>query len=127
PVHAEECRSKARASNGSSEINWLVLTDRDLSLRESENCTSRTVIPMSDIVKLERTDIKPYCLVLETKQGKKYLLEFENDDEPYGWQDAICHRSMGVSSPWNFVHRQHVWVQPATGTYEVSPAHIDQT
>ncbi|KAJ7726281.1 hypothetical protein DFH07DRAFT_244609 [Mycena maculata] len=98
--------------------------DRDLALQEFERAT-RTIIPMEDIAKHERTEVNSYCLMLKTKKRKKYLLMFKNDDDLYEWQDAICYRSMGVSNPWNLVHDVvHVGVEPAPNVESRRP-HID--
>lgn len=76
---------------------------------------------MRDISNIERTDMKPYCLLLETKD-KRYYLSLKNDEELYGWQDDVYSRSplMGVSNPTNFVHKVHVGFDPVTGAFTVS-------
>ncbi|KAJ7112921.1 hypothetical protein C8R44DRAFT_631423 [Mycena epipterygia] len=88
-----------------------------------QNKAPRVVIPLSEILKLERSDIKPYCLILETKDGRRYLLTFRNDSELYDWQDQISRREdMGVSSPRNFKHIVHVGVDHRNQTYTGLPA-----
>lgn len=70
---------------------------------------------------MERTDLKPYCLLLETKD-KRYHLQLKSDEELYGWQDDVYSRSplMGVSNPTNFVHKIHVGFDPVSGAFTVS-------
>ena len=78
------------------------------------------IINLRDITNVERTDLKPYCLLLETKE-KRLHLSLKNDEELYGWQDDIYSRSplMGVSNPTNFVHQVHVGFDPVTGAFTV--------
>lgn len=75
---------------------------------------------LRDISSIERTDLKPYCLLLETKE-KRFFLSLKNDEELYGWQDDIYSRSplMGVSNPTNFVHKIHVGFDPNSGAFTV--------
>lgn len=78
------------------------------------------LISLSDIANIERTDLKPYCLLLETKD-KRWFLSLKNDEELYGWQDDIYSRSpmAGVSNPTNFVHKVHVGFDPVSGAFTV--------
>ncbi|KAJ7487259.1 hypothetical protein B0H11DRAFT_2278830 [Mycena galericulata] len=115
PVHVEEYGSHSR--NWYFSTDWLVLTDNNLSMHGSAGQAPRTIISISDIAKLERTEVKSHGLILETTQGKKYLLTFKNDDDLYGWQDTIYLRSAGGSNPWNFKHNVHVAVDPLNGNY----------
>lgn len=79
------------------------------------------MIYLVDITAIERTDLKPYCLQLDTKE-KRFYLSLKNDEEVYGWQDDIYNRSplMGVSNPTNFVHKIHVGFDPVSGAFTVS-------
>lgn len=76
---------------------------------------------MSDVTNVDRTDLKPYCLLLETKDRRMHLA-LKSDDEVYGWKDDIYARSplMGFSNPVNFVHKIHVGFDPTTGNFTVS-------
>ena len=70
--------------------------------------------------------MKPYCLLLETKD-KRYYLSLKGDEELYGWQDDIYSRSplSGVSNPTNFVHKVHVGFDPVSGAFTVRhPPHL---
>lgn len=71
---------------------------------------------------MTRTDLKPYCIEIETKE-KTYYLQLKNDEELYGWMDDIYSRSplMGVSSPTNFVHQVHVGFDPISGAFTGLP------
>ncbi|KAH9887055.1 kinase-like domain-containing protein [Cubamyces lactineus] len=83
---------------------------------------SQTLINLSDIANIERTDLKPYCLLLETKDKRIYF-SLKSDEELYGWQDDIYSRSplMGVSNPTNFVHKVHVGFDPVSGAFTGLP------
>ncbi|KAI0651363.1 kinase-like domain-containing protein [Trametes meyenii] len=79
-------------------------------------------INLSDIANIERTDAKPYCLLLETKD-RRMMFSLKSDEELYGWQDDIYSRSplMGVSNPTNFVHKVHVGFDPVSGAFTGLP------
>ncbi|KAJ7112920.1 hypothetical protein C8R44DRAFT_984799 [Mycena epipterygia] len=112
-VGVKECGLHPR--NWFHKVKWLALTETQLTLYPSENKALRSCIPLCDVAKVERTDIIPYGLALQTKDGKRYLLAFENDGDLYGWQDDISQRSMGVSLPWNFEHQTHASLDPLNG------------
>ncbi|KAF9814629.1 hypothetical protein IEO21_04992 [Rhodonia placenta] len=102
---------------------WLVLKEQTLSIHKSESSAqSQSVVHLSDIANIERTDLKPYCLLLETKD-KRMFFSLKNDEELYGWQDDIYSRSplMGVSNPTNFVHKVHVGFDPVSGAFTGLP------
>ncbi|KAJ7233217.1 P21-Rho-binding domain-containing protein [Mycena rebaudengoi] len=103
---------------------WLTLDDAALSLHKSENSPQQSVILLCDIAKFERTELKPYCLLLETQDGKRYFLSLKNDEELYGWQDDVYSRSplMAITSnPTNFVHNVHVAFDPVSGAFTGMP------
>ncbi|KAJ8474661.1 hypothetical protein ONZ51_g7066 [Trametes cubensis] len=102
---------------------WLVLKEYTLSIHKNETSSqSQTLINLSDIANIERTDLKPYCLLLETKDKRLYF-SLKSDEELYGWQDDIYSRSplMGVSNPTNFVHKVHVGFDPVSGAFTGLP------
>ncbi|KAF9643040.1 Pkinase-domain-containing protein [Thelephora ganbajun] len=101
---------------------WLVLKEQTLSIHKSETSSPSGIISLRDITNIERIDLKPYCLLLETKD-KRFHLSLKNDEELYGWQDDIYSRSplMGVSNPTNFVHQVHVGFDPITGAFTGMP------
>ncbi|KAJ7216189.1 kinase-like domain-containing protein [Mycena haematopus] len=104
-------------------VKWLVLKEMTLTLHKSEGSPQQSVILLRDIASIERTDLKPYCLLLETQDRKRYFLSLKNDEELYGWQDDIYSRSplMGVSNPTNFVHKVHVGFDPVSGAFTGMP------
>ncbi|KAJ7655843.1 hypothetical protein DFH06DRAFT_1201013 [Mycena polygramma] len=108
PVRVNEIRSPMTL-RGWTSMNWLVLTDKELTLHVSSNKAPRAVIPMCDIRSLERSELQPHALILET-EGKKYMLRFKNDNDLYGWKDAISYHTTGVSEPdpRSFCHNVHV-------------------
>ncbi|KAF7976569.1 hypothetical protein HWV62_6241 [Athelia sp. TMB] len=129
---------------------WLVLREQTLAIHKSEvrarhtptlsdfivelTMTSETKLPfpqtapqqsvilLRDISNIERTDLKPYCLLLETKD-KRYYFALRSDEEVYNWQDDVYSRSplMGVSNPTNFAHNVHVGFDPVTGAFTGMP------
>ena len=96
------------------------LGHRQLNFRPFQTGSASGTINLRDITNIERIDLKPYCLLLETKD-KRFHLSLKNDEELYGWQDDIYSRSplMGVSNPTNFVHQVHVGFDPVTGAFTV--------
>ncbi|KAF8891037.1 Pkinase-domain-containing protein [Infundibulicybe gibba] len=103
-------------------LKWLVLKEHTLSIHKSESAPQQSVILLREITNIERTDTKPYCLLLETKD-KRYFLSLKNDEELYGWQDDVYSRSslMGVSHPTDFVHKVHVGFDPVSGAFTGMP------
>ncbi|KAL0564760.1 hypothetical protein V5O48_017279 [Marasmius crinis-equi] len=101
---------------------WLVLKELQLSIHKAESSPQQGVVMLKDITNVERTDLKPYCLLLETKD-KRYYFSLKSDEELYGWQDDIYSRSplMGVSNPTNFVHKVHVGFDPVSGAFTGMP------
>jgi hypothetical protein len=122
-IHKNEVR------NFYSVLRWVsipcsvsVFTMTGISIADPPCQTSvaSTLIYLRDIANVERTDLKPYCLLLETKE-KRYYLALKSDEELYGWQDDVYSRSplMGVSNPTNFVHKVHVGFDPVSGAFTV--------
>jgi protein-serine/threonine kinase len=101
---------------------WLVLKEQTLSVHKNEAAAPQSIIQLRDLANIERTDLKPYCLLLETKE-KRYYLSLKGDEELYGWQDDIYSRSplSGVSNPTNFVHKVHVGFDPVSGAFTGMP------
>jgi len=97
---------------------WLVLEEQTLKIYKNESSPLQSVIKLCDIVGVERTDLKPHCLLVETK-NKKIWLAFDNDEDLYGWQEDLYSRnsSQRISLPFNFVHKVHVGFDPSTGAF----------
>ncbi|KAJ7058087.1 STE/STE20/PAKA protein kinase [Mycena amicta] len=104
-------------------VKWLMLKELTLTLHKSESSAQQSVILLRDITSIERTDLKPYCLLLETQDRKRYYFSLKSDEELYGWQDDIYSRSplMGFSNPTNFVHKVHVGFDPVSGAFTGMP------
>ncbi|KAJ6476146.1 kinase-like domain-containing protein [Mycena sanguinolenta] len=111
---------------------WLVLEDDHfLVLRKSQFSPSPpSRIDLRMLTKIERTDLKPYCLLLETAppMRKRYFLSFTCDEELYDWQDEIYARSSEkrMGAPVNFVHKVHVAHNAATNTFTGLPEQWEQ-
>ena len=43
---------------------------------------------LKELEKVERTDLKPYCIELVTRD-KSYYISMKNDEELYSWMDEI--------------------------------------
>ncbi|OCF59115.1 STE/STE20/PAKA protein kinase [Kwoniella mangroviensis CBS 10435] len=102
---------------------WLVLGGTDLSIFKNEQSSSPVfILPLSDVQDVQRVDMKPFCIELETKDKLLYFA-FRSDDEVYAWMDDIYNRSplMGVSGPTNFVHQVHVGFDPISGGFTGLP------
>ncbi|TFK50606.1 Pkinase-domain-containing protein [Heliocybe sulcata] len=101
---------------------WLVLKEQTLSIHKNESMPQQSVINLRDIANIERIDLKPYCLLLQTTD-KRYYFALKSDEELYSWQDEIYSRSplMGVSNPTNFVHKVHVGFDPISGAFTGMP------
>lgn len=80
------------------------------------------LIFLKEITNVTRTDLKPYCIEIETKE-RTFYLQLKSDEELYGWMDDVYSRSplMGVSSPTNFVHQVHVGFDPVSGAFTGLP------
>ena len=80
-----------------------------------------TIVLLRDVTNISRTDLKPYCIEVETKD-KKFYMQLKSDEELYGWMDDMYHRSpLGASSPTNFVHQVHVGFDPVSGSFTGLP------
>ncbi|KAJ7140331.1 hypothetical protein C8R43DRAFT_1018434 [Mycena crocata] len=112
---------------GSRKVKWLSLDEKQLALYPSRVKEAlRSYILLRDVSKLERSELAPCGLTLETKDNKSYLLSFDNDSDLYAWQDDISLRSMGVSRPYNFVHEAHATFDPEKGGITGLPDGWDQ-
>ncbi|ORX90623.1 Pkinase-domain-containing protein [Basidiobolus meristosporus CBS 931.73] len=97
---------------------WVLLREMTLTFHRNETSPQPVaLIFLKEISGVNRTDLKPYCFEIITKD-RTYFLSCKSDEELYSWMDAIYQRSplMGVSNPTNFQHRIHVDFDPNTGT-----------
>ncbi|PWZ01504.1 putative Cla4-p21-activated kinase [Testicularia cyperi] len=102
---------------------WLALREQTLTFHKNETTYQAVALVfLKDISNVSRTDLKPYCIEVETKD-KTFYLQLKSDEELYGWMDDIYSRSplMGVSSPTNFVHQVHVGFDPVSGAFTGLP------
>ncbi|KAG9012963.1 Protein kinase [Tulasnella sp. 427] len=103
---------------------WMVLREEVLTFYKNETSSSHAMpqVMLRDVSNVERTDLKPYCLLLETRDRRIHLA-FKSDEELYAWQDDVYCRSplMGVSNPTNFVHKIHVGFDPISGAFTGLP------
>lgn len=74
---------------------------------------------LEEIKNVQRAELKPYCMELETKE-KTYYFSFGSDAELYSWMEELYPQSK-VSIPTNFVHQVHVGFDPATGAFTGLP------
>ncbi|ORZ21327.1 kinase-like domain-containing protein [Absidia repens] len=101
---------------------FLRLHDQGLEFHRNEqgnNCVA--LVFLDTIQAVTRTDLKPYCFELVTKD-KTYYISCKSDDELYSWMDEIYNKSsVGASGPTNFVHEVHVGFDPITGAFTGLP------
>ncbi|EIM84294.1 Pkinase-domain-containing protein [Stereum hirsutum FP-91666 SS1] len=104
---------------------YLILREQTLAVHKNEASSAQTTIQLSDISNIERTDLKPYCLLLETSSpNRRFYFALKGDEELYGWQDDIYSRSPlsgSLSAPTNFVHKVHVGFDPVSGAFTGMP------
>jgi len=101
---------------------FCILRDQTLTFHRNEQ-TGQCValIFLKEINSVTRTDLKPYCFEVVTKD-KTYYISCKNDEEVYSWMDEIYNRSsLGTSGPTNFVHEVHVGFDPITGAFTGLP------
>lgn len=64
---------------------WLALREQTLTFHKNETTyQAAALIFLKDITNVTRTDLKPYCVEIETKD-KTYYLQLKSDEELYGW------------------------------------------
>ncbi|TFK38767.1 hypothetical protein BDQ12DRAFT_723110 [Crucibulum laeve] len=111
---------------------WITLTSQALAIHRSQSSGIETQIPLSGVTAVERVDVrKPYCLLVVTQDGGKYLFSFNSDSELYAWHDAIyqrhCSSGRQIGAPTNFVHNVHVGVDGSTGDFTGLPSGWERT
>ncbi|KAJ3319669.1 Protein kinase [Boothiomyces sp. JEL0866] len=101
---------------------WLVLRENTLTFHKSDTSTQAVALLfLREIEKVERTDLKPYCIEI-TSRDKTYYISLKSDEELYSWQDEIYLRSpLGISTPTNFSHNVHVGFDPNSGIFTGLP------
>ncbi|CAO3617913.1 unnamed protein product [Cunninghamella blakesleeana] len=101
---------------------YFILRDQALTLhRNNQTNQCVAVILLRDITQVNRTDLKPYCFEIATKD-KSYYVSCKSDKDLYSWMDEIYNRSpVGASGPTNFVHEVHVGFDPISGAFTGLP------
>ena len=103
---------------------WLVLGPKTLTISKSKGAKSSSItLNLRDIAAIERSERRPFCLVVQLKSGKRYFLSFEGDSQLYSWQEAMYSRSplAGISGPTGFVHNMHMGIDSRTGEFTGIP------
>ncbi|PVU98593.1 hypothetical protein BB559_001422 [Furculomyces boomerangus] len=99
---------------------WAVLRRETLTFHKNNG--TRQVLLMiflKDVTRVSRTDLKTYCIEINTKD-RDFYIQCRSDDDLYSWLDSIyenCPLLSDVSSPTNFHHRVHVDFDPNSGMF----------
>ncbi|KAI8343625.1 kinase-like domain-containing protein [Chlamydoabsidia padenii] len=101
---------------------YFILRDQALTLHRNEQTNQCVaVILLRDITHVTRTDLKPYCFEIGSKE-KTFYVACKSDQDLYSWMDEIYNRSpVGASGPTNFVHEVHVGFDPISGAFSGLP------
>ncbi|ORX50534.1 Pkinase-domain-containing protein [Hesseltinella vesiculosa] len=101
---------------------YFILRDQALTLHKNEQSSQCVAaILLRDVTQVTRTDLKPYCFEIATKD-KTFYVSCKSDQELYTWMDEIYNRSsVGASGPTNFVHEVHVGFDAVTGAFTGLP------
>ncbi|KAL7748551.1 Protein kinase [Sorochytrium milnesiophthora] len=103
---------------------FLMLREQTLTFYKSESTPqSLNVVYLSEVSSVERTDIKPCCLELKTRDKRSILIACKTDSELYEWIEEIYSRSTltGVSNPTDFKHQVHVGFDQNSGLFTGLP------
>ncbi|KIR60343.1 STE/STE20/PAKA protein kinase [Cryptococcus bacillisporus CA1873] len=103
---------------------WLVLRGSEFCIYKNENSPSPIyAFPLENVQDVQRVDLKPFCIEIETGDRLIYIA-MRTDDDVYGWMEDIYSRSprLGVSQPTNFVHQVHVGFDSKSGGFTGLPA-----
>lgn len=102
---------------------FLCLRELTLSFHRNEQTSlAYAIVFLKEVTSVNRTDHKPYCFELETRD-KTYFIMCKNDEDLYSWMDAIYSKApeMGVSRPTGFEHHIHVDFDPTSGMFSGLP------
>ncbi|PWA03610.1 hypothetical protein BB558_000274 [Smittium angustum] len=99
---------------------WAVLRRETLTFHKNNNNNQvLLMIFLKDVTRVSRTDLKTYCIEVNTKD-RDFYIQCRSDDDLYSWLDSIyenCPLLSDVSSPTNFHHRVHVDFDPNSGMF----------
>ncbi|ORZ41315.1 kinase-like domain-containing protein [Catenaria anguillulae PL171] len=95
---------------------WVVLREQTLALHRSEGSSAVTLLFLTSITSVSRSESKPFCFEVVTPE-RTLLLSCRSDDELYSWMEEIYARSTrtAVSGPTNFKHTMHVGFDSNSG------------
>ncbi|KAI8616288.1 kinase-like domain-containing protein [Chytriomyces sp. MP71] len=102
---------------------WLKLRQETLTVHKNETSTAASgIIFLNEVSRVQRTDLKPYCLEIVTKD-RSHFLSLRSDEELYAWMDEVYQRSplINISNPTNFVHQVHVGFDLSSGSFTGLP------
>ncbi|KAJ3410338.1 Protein kinase [Chytridiales sp. JEL 0842] len=102
---------------------WMLLREQTLTFHKNENTYQAAhLIFLKEIEAVNRTDSKPYCFEIVTKD-KTFYVSCSSDEELYSWMDEIYRRSpiMNISNPTDFRHHVHIGFDPLTGQFTGLP------
>ena len=68
---------------------WIILTEHYLTIHKNQQSKNALAsIPLKSLTGAERTNLKPFCILLELG-NKKYFLYLQSDNEAFLWLDLI--------------------------------------
>ncbi|KAL1921363.1 uncharacterized protein VTP21DRAFT_11079 [Calcarisporiella thermophila] len=110
-----------------NEVNFILITmgllyilNRLFNVQQTGQ--PMTTLNLSDVVNVTRSELKPYCFEVSTRDKKTFYFACKNDEELYSWMDEVYRLSpLGASGPTNFVHQVHVGYDPLKGTFTGLP------
>ncbi|KAL2912784.1 Protein kinase, partial [Polyrhizophydium stewartii] len=102
---------------------WMQLRDQMVTIHKNENSyQALLIIFLKDVEGVQRSDIKPFCFEIVTKE-RTYFVACDSDSDLYSWMEDIYSRSpqIGISNPTNFTHHVHVGFDAQTGAFQGLP------
>ena len=103
---------------------YLILRPATLGFYRNEQApTPTSIIGFNEIINVQRVDLKAFCIQIDTRTAKSFLISFKNDTEVITWFDDIYNRCplLGVSKPTNFTHKVHVGFDAKSGGFTGLP------
>ncbi|OMJ09187.1 Serine/threonine-protein kinase CLA4 [Smittium culicis] len=103
---------------------WAVLRRETLTFHKSESAHQVfLIIFLKDVTRISRTELKTYCIEINTKE-RDFFIQCRSDDDLYSWLDSIyenCPLLSDVSSPTGFLHQVHVDFDQNSGMFTGLP------
>ncbi|PVU97078.1 hypothetical protein BB561_000767 [Smittium simulii] len=89
---------------------WAVLRKETLTFHKNNSSQQiLLLIFLKDITGISRSDMKTYCIEINTKD-RDFFIQCKNDDDLYSWLDSVyenCPLLSDVSQPTDFHHQVH--------------------